>query len=73
MTIKIDVEKLTKIIETELVETGGACVRTDVCIGEIDGKQIHISIIADEDDFDDSGTKWHCITNEKPARVKKAK
>lgn len=62
MTIKIDAEKLAKLIAEEIPNTTGCCVTTGMCIGKIRGKQIQIVIQADRDEFMCEKAEFTCIS-----------
>lgn len=62
MPIKIDAEKLAKLIAEEVPHTTGCCVTTGMCIGKIRGKQIQIVIQADLDEFMAEKPEFTCVS-----------
>ena len=60
--MRIDSEKLEQHIDSGLVATHGCCLTESVVIGEIDGRQIILSVTKDEDFvFEDVNDEFICI------------
>lgn len=64
--MKIDNEKLQKIIKQMSKETSGMCAETSVFIGEINGKPIRLSVMTsneaeEEHYFEGFKDKFVCI------------
>ena len=60
--MKIDAEKLLRLIEEELAITHGPCIETRFCIGRKGKNQIQIVVTNDKDSFCSELKELRCIS-----------
>ena len=61
MDIVIDEGKLKALIKETVNEVDGFCCEAFFCAGKVDGKEIHVKVTSEEDEFMDS-TRNHCVS-----------
>jgi hypothetical protein len=69
--MRINTTRLEEIIREELrdLRRGPHCDGT-VCLGQVDGMQVHLHVTKEEDDFIDGSENDCCIQPDKPALPK---
>ncbi len=60
--MEIDAKKLARIIKEEFeYQESMGCTESQFCIGEIEGRQIQIKVVSDEDEFCSNKESLRCI------------
>lgn len=61
--IKIDKNKIEQVVLNEMadMEINNFCSLT-VCIGDVDGMQVHLVVTKEEDDYIDAHDQFICVT-----------
>ena len=61
-SLNIDVSRLEATVITLLKSVGGPCSQAGVAVGEINGKEIYLSVTNDEEEMHEIREQHHAIT-----------
>lgn len=64
-SLNIDVSRLETTVIALLKKVGGRCIQAGVAVGEINGKQIYLSVTNDEEEMHEIHEQHHAITLER--------
>lgn len=64
MVLTINQQRLQQVLVLLIEKVGGHCSQAGVAIGEIDGKEIFLSVTDDEDEKRGLHGKYKCVEKE---------